>query len=56
MDDLLGLELVVVLGVVLLACGVLARRLRIAPPVLLLTGGVLLGSSLPCAKCICRRR
>jgi hypothetical protein len=36
MDDLLGLEL---LRVVMLACSVLARRLRIALPVLLLIGG-----------------
>src|SRR4051794_2491669 len=43
MNDLLGLELIVVLGGVILASGVLARRLRIAPPVLLLTSGVLLG-------------
>src|SRR6195952_943260 len=43
MHHLLGLELVVVLGAAPLACGVLARRLRIAPPVLLLTSGVLLG-------------
>src|SRR3954453_22860986 len=43
MHDLLGLELVVVLGSAILACAVLARRLRIAPPVLLLTSGVLLG-------------
>src|SRR5882724_9751990 len=40
---LLGLELVVVLGVVLLGCGALARRLGIAPPVLLLIGGALAG-------------
>src|SRR3954454_13700132 len=43
MHNLLGLELVVVLGGAILACGVLDRRLRIAPPVLLLTSGVLLG-------------
>src|SRR3954453_11660847 len=43
MHDLLGLELVVVLGGAILACGVLGRRLQIAPPVLLLTSGVLLG-------------
>src|SRR4051812_15517715 len=43
MHDLLGLELVVVLGTTILACGFLARRVRIAPPVLLLTSGVLLG-------------
>lgn len=40
---LLGLELVVVLGVAILACGVLARRFRVAPPVLLLACGALLG-------------
>jgi len=40
---LLGLELVVIIGVTLLVCGVLARRWRIAPPVLLLVCGVLLG-------------
>jgi CPA1 family monovalent cation:H+ antiporter len=42
-DTLLGLELVVVLGVAVLACGVLARRIRVAPPVLLLACGALLG-------------
>jgi monovalent cation/hydrogen antiporter len=40
---LLGLELVVVLGATILVCGAAARRLRVAPPVLLLTCGVLLG-------------
>jgi Na+/H+ antiporter len=40
---MLGLELVVVLGVTLLLAGVLARRLRIAPQILLLVCGVLLG-------------
>jgi Na+/H+ antiporter len=40
---LLGLELVVIMGVALLVCGVLARRWKIAPPVLLLACGVLLG-------------
>jgi CPA1 family monovalent cation:H+ antiporter len=39
----LALEVVVVLGAAVLACGVLARRLRVAPPVLLLVSGVLLG-------------
>jgi monovalent cation/hydrogen antiporter len=39
----LGLELVVVLGLALLACGQLARRWGVAPPVLLLACGVLLG-------------
>jgi CPA1 family monovalent cation:H+ antiporter len=43
MDSLLGLEVVVVLGVAVLACGLLARRLGVAPPVLLLVCGVLLG-------------
>ncbi|MEV1333674.1 Na+/H+ antiporter [Micromonospora costi] len=40
---LLGLELVVVVGLALLVSSVLARRLRVAPPVLLLGCGVLLG-------------
>ena len=40
---MLGLELVVVLAVALIACSVLARRLRIAPAVLLLVTGILLG-------------
>src|SRR5580692_8051743 len=40
---LLGLELVVVMGAALLVCGVLARRFRVAPPVLLLGCGALLG-------------
>jgi Na+/H+ antiporter len=40
---MLGLVLVVVLGAMLLAGAVLARTLRIAPPVLLLVGGVALG-------------
>ncbi|POM23829.1 Sodium, potassium, lithium and rubidium/H(+) antiporter [Actinomadura rubteroloni] len=40
---MLGLELVVVLGAAVLAGNVAGRRLRIAPPVLLLAGGVLLG-------------
>src|SRR4051794_12511975 len=43
MHNLLGLELVVVLGGPILAGGVAARRLRIAPPVLLVASGVLLG-------------
>lgn len=43
MHDLLALELVVVLGVAVLLGSVLGRRLRIAPPVVLLVGGVLLG-------------
>src|ERR671926_532549 len=40
---LLGLELVVVIGLALLVCGVLARRFRVAPPVLLLVCGAVLG-------------
>ncbi len=40
---LLGLELVVVMGAALLMCSVLARRFRVAPPVLLLACGALLG-------------
>jgi CPA1 family monovalent cation:H+ antiporter len=40
---LLGLVLVVVLGAAVLACSVMAQRLRVAPPILLLTCGVLLG-------------
>jgi Na+/H+ antiporter len=40
---MLGLELVVVLGATLLLAGVLARRFRVAPPILLLLFGVLLG-------------
>src|SRR5215217_2520378 len=40
---MLGLELVVVLGATLLLAGVVARRLRIAPPILLLLCGILLG-------------
>jgi monovalent cation/hydrogen antiporter len=42
-DTLLGLELVVALGVTVLVCGVVARRLGVAPPVLLLACGALLG-------------
>ena len=38
-----GLELVVVLGVAVLVCSLIARRYRIAPPVLLFACGVLLG-------------
>ncbi|MDT0266712.1 Na+/H+ antiporter [Streptomyces sp. DSM 44915] len=38
-----GLELVVILGLALLAGSVLARRLRLAPPIPLLAIGVLLG-------------
>src|SRR5512135_2281410 len=40
---LLGLELIVVLGVAVLGCSILARRLRVAPPILLLACGALLG-------------
>ncbi|MBW4042683.1 MAG: Na+/H+ antiporter [Acidobacteria bacterium] len=40
---MLGLELVVILGAVVLAFGALARRLRIAPPIALLVAGALLG-------------
>jgi hypothetical protein len=39
----LGLELVVVLGVAVLVCNFVGQRFRIAPPVLLLVSGVLLG-------------
>lgn len=42
MHDLVGLQLVVVLGAALLAANVAAQRLRVAPPVLLLLIGVLL--------------
>ncbi|NUO57691.1 MAG: Na+/H+ antiporter [Hamadaea sp.] len=40
---MLGLELVVLLGLALLICGLLARRTGVASPVLLLGCGVLLG-------------
>lgn len=40
---MLGLELVVILGVAVLVCNAAGDRLRIAPPVLLLGVGVLLG-------------
>src|ERR1700722_4876795 len=40
---MLGLELVVVLGLGVLLCGVAARRFGVAPPVLLLASGALLG-------------
>lgn len=40
---MLGLELVVIIGGALVLCGVLARRWRTAPPVLLLACGFLLG-------------
>jgi monovalent cation/hydrogen antiporter len=39
----LGLELIVILGVTVLVCHVLGPRLRIAPPILLLGSGVVLG-------------
>jgi Na+/H+ antiporter len=42
-SSLLGLELVVILGAVVLAVGVLARRVHIAAPILLLLAGVALG-------------
>ncbi|WP_028047963.1 Na+/H+ antiporter [Cellulomonas sp. URHE0023] len=38
-----GLELVVVLGVTILVCGLVGRRMHIASPVLLLLAGVMLG-------------
>ncbi|MFD4600693.1 Na+/H+ antiporter [Streptomyces sp. NPDC058464] len=40
---MLGLELIVVLGVAILLCTVAGHHLRVAPPVLLLCVGVLLG-------------
>lgn len=40
---MLGLELIVVLGVALLLCGALARRYPVAPAILLLLAGVLIG-------------
>ncbi|GAA2736295.1 Na+/H+ antiporter [Actinocorallia aurantiaca] len=40
---MLGLELVVILGVAVLACNLAGRRFSVAPPVLLLVCGVLLG-------------
>ena len=39
----LGLEMVVVLGVALLLCGALARRFPVAPALLLVLVGVLIG-------------
>jgi len=39
----LGLVVVVVLGAALLGCGALAPPLKVAPPVLLLVVGILLG-------------
>jgi CPA1 family monovalent cation:H+ antiporter len=41
--SVLGLELVVVLGVTILLCNLAAGRLRVAPPILLLACGALLG-------------
>lgn len=40
---LLGLELVVILGAVVLAFSAIARRIRVAPPILLLVAGAALG-------------
>lgn len=40
---MIGLELVVVLGAVLLVCHAIGHRLKVAPPVLLLVAGALLG-------------
>ncbi|MFE5339706.1 Na+/H+ antiporter [Isoptericola sp. NPDC056578] len=40
---MIGLELVVILGAVILACGVLAHRTGVAGPVLLLVAGIALG-------------
>jgi CPA1 family monovalent cation:H+ antiporter len=40
---MLGLETVVALGAVVLGCAVLARRAGLAPPILMLAGGILLG-------------
>ena len=40
---MLGLEAVVALGAVVLGCAVLARRAGVAPQVLMLVGGVVLG-------------
>jgi CPA1 family monovalent cation:H+ antiporter len=42
-DPVLGLEMVVVLGVALVACGALAPRYPIAPAILLVLVGVLIG-------------
>jgi CPA1 family monovalent cation:H+ antiporter len=39
----LGLELVVILGVAVLVCNAIGQRFRMAPPVLLLVSGALLG-------------
>ena len=40
---MLGLEIVVVLGAAVLICSGLASRLHVAPPILLLATGILLG-------------
>src|ERR1700760_403336 len=40
---MLGLELVVALGVAVLVSGLVARRFRVAPPVVLLACGALIG-------------
>lgn len=40
---MLGLEMVVVLGLALLLCGALARRYPVAPAILLLVAGVIIG-------------
>src|SRR4051794_28260175 len=42
-ERVLGLEMVVVLGVALVLCGALARRYPIAPAILLVLVGVLIG-------------
>ena len=42
---MLGLEMVVLLGVALVVCGALARRYPIAPAILLVLVGVLVGFS-----------
>jgi CPA1 family monovalent cation:H+ antiporter len=40
---MLGLDLVVALGVAVLVSGLVARRFRVAPPVVLLACGALIG-------------
>jgi CPA1 family monovalent cation:H+ antiporter len=40
---MIGLELVVILGAVILACGVVSRRTGVAGPILLLAAGIALG-------------
>src|SRR3954454_24374073 len=42
-ERMLGLELIVVLGATLLLAGLVARRTRVAPPIVLLVCGALLG-------------